>query len=261
MSGAIYTATSGALAYQMRLDVLSNNLSNIGTVGFKEDRTVFRTYLPASQDPIDEDLQTTLMSEEPTTLESYQISNSLVAFEGTITDFSPGQLKQTGNAFDLAIDGNGFFCIQTPGGVQYTRKGNFTLNQEGVLANQEGLPVLGNGGEIKFIDGKDLIVDKEGNISIDGEEIDSLKIVNFPIPDRLKKVGNTLFEPADPAIIEEKAEGFSINQGFIELSNVDAIRVMLEMIEVLRGYESYKKAIQSVDDITSKAINEVGQLA
>ena len=261
MSGAIYTATSGALAYQMRLDVLSNNLSNIGTVGFKEDRTVFRAYLPASQNPIDETLQTTLMSEEPTTLESYQVSNSLVAFEGTRTDFSPGQLKQTGNAFDLAIDGNGFFCIQTPRGVQYTRKGNFTLNDEGVLANQEGLPVLGNSGEIKFMDGKAFIVNKEGNISMDGEEIDTLKIVNFADPDRLKKVGNTLFELTDPNIIEEKAEGFSINQGFIELSNVDAIRVMLEMIEVLRGYESYKKAIQSVDDITSKAINEVGQLA
>jgi flagellar basal-body rod protein FlgG len=261
MSGAIYTATSGALAYQMRLDVLSNNLSNMGTVGFKEDRTVFRAYLPASQDPISENLQTTLMSEEPTTLESYQISNSLVAFEGTTTDFSPGQLKQTGNAFDLAIDGNGFFCIQTPGGVQYTRKGNFTLNHEGVLANQEGLPVLGNGGKIEFIDGKDFIVDKEGNISIDGEEIDTLKIVNFTAPHSLEKVGNTLFAPTGPGIIEEKAEGFGINQGFIELSNVNAIRVMLEMIEVLRGYESYKKVIQSVDDVTSKAINEVGQLA
>ncbi|MCK5643913.1 MAG: flagellar hook-basal body protein, partial [Gammaproteobacteria bacterium] len=177
------------------------------------------------------------------------------------TDFSPGQLKQTGNAFDLAIDGNGFFCIQTPGGVQYTRKGNFTLNHEGVLANQEGLPVLGNGGKIKFIDGKDFIVDKEGNISIDGEEIDTLKIVNFAVPHSLKKVGNTLFAPTGPGIIEEKAEGFGINQGFIELSNVNAIRVMLEMIEVLRGYESYKKVIQSVDDVTSKAINEVGQLA
>jgi flagellar basal-body rod protein FlgG len=261
MSGAIYTATSGALAYQMRLDVLSNNLSNIGTVGFKEDRTVFRAYLPASENPLDETLQTTLLSEEQTTLESYQVSNALVAFEGTKTDFSPGQLKQTGNAFDLAIDGNGFFCIQTPGGVQYTRKGNFTLNDEGVLANQEGLPVLGNGGEIRFIDGKEFFVDKEGNISIDGEEIDTLKIVNFDDPDRLKKVGNTLFESTDPNMIEEKAENFNLNQGFIELSNVDAIRVMLEMIEVLRGYESYKKAIQSVDDITSKAINEVGQLA
>jgi flagellar basal-body rod protein FlgG len=245
----------------MRLDVLSNNLSNIGTVGFKEDRTVFRAYLPASPNPIDETLQTTLMSEDPTTLESYQVSNALVAFEGTRTDFSPGQLKQTGNAFDLAIDGNGFFCIQTPGGVQYTRKGNFTLNDEGVLANQEGLPVLGNGGEIKFVDGKEFFVDKEGNISIDGEEIDTLKIVNFDDPDLLKKVGNTLFESTDPNMIEEKAENFNLNQGFIELSNVDAIRVMLEMIEVLRGYESYKKAIQSVDDITSKAINEVGQLA
>jgi flagellar basal-body rod protein FlgG len=123
------------------------------------------------------------------------------------------------------------------------------------------LPVLGNGGQIEFLDGKDFIVDKEGNISIDGEEIDTLKIVSFNIPNSLEKVGNTRFAPTGSGTIEEKAEGFGINQGFIELSNVNAISVMLEMIEVLRGYESYKKVIQSVDDVTSKAINEVGQLA
>lgn len=259
MSGAIYTATSGALAYQMRLEVLSNNLSNINTVGFKQDRTVFRAYLPGSQNPITETLQTPPTSEAPGTLAPYQTSNSLVAFEGTRTDFSPGQLRHTGNALDLAIDGNGFFCIQTQEGVQYTRKGNFTINQEGVLITQNGFPVLGEGGEIK-IDGQDYIVDEEGNISVDGIQIDTFKIVNFTDPQNVKKVGNTLFASAGSSFTEEKAEQFKVSQGFIELSNVDAIKVMTEMIEVLRGFESYKKVIQSIDEVTSKAIDKVGRI-
>jgi len=183
-----------------------------------------------------------------------------VAFEGTRTSFSPGQLKHTGNALDLGLDGNGFFCVKTPEGVQYTRKGNFSLNQEGVLSTQEGLPVLGNGGEIK-IDGRDIVVDVEGNISVDGKQIDTIKIADFPQPYALEKVGDTLFVPIDPRVSEDIAEGVKVSQGFIELSNVDAVRVMTEMIEVLRAYESYQKVIRSVDEITSKAINEVGTLA
>lgn len=259
MSEAIYTATSGALAYQLKLEVLSNNLSNINTVGFKEDRAIFKTYLPDSQHPTIETPQAELISGEPMDLAPYQTNNALVAFECTMTDFSSGQLKHTGNALDLALEGNGFFCIQTPDGVQYTRKGNFSLNQDGILVTQEGFPVLADGGEIK-IDDQDFAIDGEGNISVDGKQVDTLKIVNFTDPHSLKKVGNTLFAPATSEFTEEKAEGFTVNQGFIELSNVDAVKVMTEMLEVLRGFESYKKVIQSIDDVTSKAINDVGRL-
>ena len=259
MSEAIYTATSGALAYQLKLEVLSNNLSNINTVGFKEDRAIFKTYLPDSQHPTFETPQAEIISGEPMDLAPYQTNNALVAFECTMTDFSSGQLKRTGNALDLALEGNGFFCIQTPDGVQYTRKGNFSLNQDGILVTQEGFPVLADGGEIK-IDDQDFAIDGEGNISVDGKQVDTLKIVNFADTHSLKKVGNTLFAPATSEFTEEKAEGFTVNQGFIELSNVDAVKVMTEMLEVLRGFESYKKVIQSIDDVTSKAINDVGRL-
>lgn len=259
MSDAIYTATSGALAYEMRLEVLSNNLSNINTVGFKEDRTVFRTYLPDAQNTIIEAPQAALLPRDPESLAPYQTSNSLVAFEGTRTDFSSGQLKHTGNALDMALEGNGFFCIQTSDGVQYTRKGNFTLNHDGVLVTQDGMPVLSDGGEIK-IDGQDFSVDIQGNISVDGQQIDTLKIVKFADPHSVKKVGNTLFAPDGPDFTEQMSEDFKVNQGFIELSNVDAIRIMTQMIEVLRGYESYKKVIQSIDEVTSKSINDVGRL-
>jgi flagellar basal-body rod protein FlgF len=259
MSEAMYVAASGTLVNQIRMEVLANNLSNVNTVGFKEDRSVFRAYLPSSSDSIGGDYPGTLSTGGPGFFPSYLASNFHLAFEGTQTNFSPGQLKFTGNALDLGLEGDGFFCIKTQEGTQYTRKGNFTFNSEGVLATQEGLPVLGEGGEIK-VDGTDVSIDTEGNVSVDGKQAGTIKIVDFSDSRALKKVGNTLFAPADPDIIEEAAEGVKINQGFIELSNVDGLRVMTEMIEVLRAYESYKKVIQSVDDATSKAINDVGSV-
>ncbi len=256
MSESIYTAASGAIVQQIRLEVLSNNLANINTVGFKEDRTVFRSYLPGSLPPEGGSPEVTLISGG----QQAPLNNIQVAFEGTMTNFSPGHQKYTGNALDLALNGKGFFCVQTPEGTQYTRKGNFSLNKEGMLVTQEGLTVMGNGGEIK-IDGQNIVVDAKGNITVDGKQTDTIKIVDFPKPYPLKKVGDTMFALMDPGVIENNAEEIKISQGFVELSNVVAIRVMTEMIEVLRAYESYQKVIKSVDDVTSKAINEVARLA
>lgn len=258
MSETMNVAASGALVQQMRLEVLSNNLSNLNTIGFKEDRAVFRAYLPGSTESIKGVSEIALFSGKQGPLQ-YQASNFHVEFEGTKTSFSPGQLKHTGNELDVALDGNGFFCIKGPEGVQYTRKGNFSLNKDGMLATHEGLPVLGNGGEIK-IDGQNIVIDIEGNISVDGKQVDTIKVVDFANPYGLEKVGDTLFTPMDQGVTEDMAEGVKVSQGFVELSNVDAVKVMTEMIEVLRAYESYQKVIRCVDEITSKAINEVGTL-
>lgn len=259
MSETMYVAGSGALVQQMRLEVLSNNLSNVNTVGFKEDRTVFRAYLPGASGSIEEVSDIELISGNQGHLQ-YLPSNFHVEFEGTKTSFAPGQLKHTGNELDVGLDGKGFFCIQTPDGVCYTRKGNFSVNENRVLATQEGLPVLGRGGEIK-IEGRNIAIDVEGNISVDGKRVGTMKIIDFQRPYALDKVGDTLFAQSTEEVGEKIAEEVNVNQGFLELSNVDAVKVMTEMIEVLRAYESYQKVIRCVDEINSKAINEVGTLA
>lgn len=253
MSGAIYMAASGALAYEKRLEIISNNLANVNTVGFKMDQGHFRFI-----DQVDSAKQ----SSQP--LNDSQARLFWMQFN-MYTDHSSGNLKNTGNDLDLAILGKGFFCIQTPDGVQYTRKGDFTLNSQGVLATHEGWPVLGNGGNISIqshanpYQHKKFAVDEEGNISVDGQQIDSLRIVDFPQPYRLEKVGSTLFKPVSPEIEAINAEEAKVSQGFVELSNVDAVKMMTEMIEVLRGYESYQKVIRSVDEANARAINEVGK--
>ena len=245
MNQAMQEIASRAVVQEMRLEVLANNLANISTTGFKQDRTVFR--VPVQKDG----------PEEAFVPGKIWIFGSPILF-GNKTDFSSGQLRHTGNDLDLGLEGNGFFCVQTPEGIQYTRQGDFTLNGEGVLVTQEGLPVMGEGGKIT-VEGQS-VVDIEGNLYVDGTEIDRIKIVDFPRPYALRKVGNTLFAAADPSIKATAAEGIKVRQGFVELSNVDSVKMIIEMIDVVRGYESYQKVIQFMDDASSKAINEVGKL-
>jgi flagellar basal-body rod protein FlgF len=254
MSGDIYLAAAGALACEKRLQIISNNLANTNTVGFKMDQAYF-----AQVDPNDPTLQTAGSALNPESQADQFWSNFNV-----YTDHSNGPLKNTGNDFDLALQGDGFFCVQTPDGVQYTRQGDFTLNADGVLVTRNGWPVLGKGGEITVTSNADpnqyakFAVDEQGNVAVDGKQVDTLRIVNIAELNRLTKAGDTLFKPPSAGAAEVRAENLSVSQGFIELSNVDAVKMMTAMIEVLRGYESYQKVIQASDDADSKAINQIG---
>ena len=256
MSGGIYMAASGALAYEKRLQLISNNLANANTVGYKMDHGQFQSIDPA-------DLPASFVSNPPE-LNTSQGQSFWFQFS-SYTDFTSGSLKKTGNDFDLALIGDGFFCVQKPGGVHYTRKGNFTLNAEGVLVTANGFPVVADGGEITVKGAespqqfKKFVVDEEGNVSVDGKQVGSLRIVSFPEPVKLMKMGDTLFKPAENSPPPIEAEDFQVSQGFVELSNVDVVKMMTEMIEVLRGYESYQKVIRSADEATARSINEVAK--
>jgi flagellar basal-body rod protein FlgG len=257
MSGEIYMAAVGALAYEKRLQIISNNLANSNTVGYKQDHGQFQIL-----DSSDLSEESTQNSDELNTSQADLFWNQFNVY----TDHTSGSLKNTGNDFDLALAGKGFFCVQTPDGIHYTRKGDFTLNADGVLVTRNGWPVMGESGEIS-VDGKEnpqqhkkFSVDEEGNISVDGNQVDRLRVVDFPLPYTLTKMGETLFKPADSGPGETQAEDVRVSQGFIELSNVDAVKMMTEMIEVLRGYESYQKIIRSVDEVNSRAINEIGNM-
>lgn len=251
-------AAVGALAYEKRLQIISNNLANSNTVGYKQDHGQFQiSDLPTI--PID----STQSGDELDSSQAELFWNNFSVY----TDHTNGSLKNTGNDFDLALVGNGFFCVQTPDGIHYTRKGDFTLNGEGLLVTRNGWPVMAESGEISVdstenaYQHKRFSVDEEGNVTVDGNQIGRLRIVDFPQPYKLNKVGETLFKSADIGLGPIPAEKFKLSQGFIELSNVDGVKMMTEMIEVLRGYESYQKIIRSVDEVNSRAINEIGKLS
>ena len=257
MSGSIYMAATGALAYERRLQILSNNLANVNTVGFKKDRGRFHAY----------NLSEATQNKE---LRLYGDRSQAPAYwmqYSSYTDFSTGEIKKTGSLFDLAITGRGFFCVQTPDGVRYTRRGDFTVDKDEVLVTQEGFPVLGQGGEIQIKmakpseDRREFSVSEDGFVTVDGSQVDRLRIVDFTDNSGLEKAGHNFYRAVNPNTLEDMDEDFRVSQGYLELSNVDVVRMMTEMIEVLRGYESYQKTIRSIDDMNAKMINEVGRTA
>jgi flagellar basal-body rod protein FlgG len=258
MTGEIYMAATGALAYEKRLGILSNNLANVNTVGFKQDKSRFQKYFltELSQNKLNR-----AAGGKPSQASSFWFRMS------TYTDLTPGPMRETGNRFDLAINGNGFFCVQTPRGIQYTRRGDFGINAEGTMVTQEGWPVLGEGGEITIESEADVsdpqrhefIVDDQGNVAVDGNTVGKLRIVDFADADALKKIGDTYFRPRAATMAGTEATDYRISQGMLEHSNVNAVKMMTELIEVHRGYESYQKIIRSVDEVNSKTINEVGK--
>ncbi len=250
MSGEITGLVAGTMMLEMRMDILANNAANVNTVGFKEDR-IFR--LPESQKNVWE-------NPDGSTLEGMSLNTISILPIGTYTNFDQGSLNLTGNDLDMGLEGEGFFSIQTEDGVQYTRKGNFTLNADGILTTQEGLPVLGKNGQIQ-IDGNQVTVAPDGAITVDGVTVATLAIVNFARKNQLMKTGDSLVKPVSPDVEEISEDSVSVRQGFIEASNVDAIKVMTEMVDALRGYESYQKVLSSMNEITTKTANEVGRLS
>ena len=246
MSGGMYLAAAGAMVQQMRLEVLANNIANINTNGYKGEKTVFRI----NETPISPD-------QAQTSDESQPLIPYAPPFE-TRTDFSQGSLRETGNPLDVAINGSGFFSIQTPDGIAYTRQGSFSLNEDGVLVTPDGYPVLGDGGEITLEEGR-VEIDLEGEVYLDGDEVGRLQITDFKDLDTLKKVGNGRFVATDQTAVGERAQDTTLSQGYLETANVNPIMAMTEMIETSRAFDAYQKVIQTADEATSTSINNVGK--
>jgi flagellar basal-body rod protein FlgF len=213
---------------------LSNNVSNAHTVGFKKDVPIFKTLLGESQARMGQ-----------------------IVEDGTKTVFDQGELHKTGNELDVAIEGPGFFKVNTPQGVRYSRAGNLGLDRQKKLVHTSGYPMLGEKGEITLA-GKNIAIGKDGTVRMDGTEVARLAVVEFRDPDLLKKEGASLFK--NDELAEETLSTKSVvHQGSIEASNVNPVTEMVKLIESLRSYEACIKVIQSGDEMDGKSVNEVGR--
>jgi len=173
-------------------------------------------------------------------------------------------MRMTGNDFDMGIDGKGFFTVETPQGERYTRNGTFTQNVQGELITNEGYPVLGlNGSKIKIPQGKKLVVGSDGSLKVDDQTIGTMKIVEFADEKQLIKEGSSLYSVSPSqtgaATTGTTATG-SVRQGYLEMSNVNIVAEMVNLITNYRAYEINGKVIQSHDQMIGKAVNDVGKI-
>lgn len=220
-----YSLIDGSLIEMLRFENVANNLANINTNGFKKDVISFNQVL--------------------------KMANY------SKIDLSPGPVRYTGNPLDLALNDGGFFKIQTSKGIRYTRDGAFTLNNDQVLVNQRGDTVMGENGPIQ-INGKNVLIARDGGVMADGAVVDKISVVEFNHPQLLRKAGNSYFTYEVEGQGATPAKDVDVRQGYIEASNVDPTKEMIKMIETMRNFESAQKAIQILDEISRKIINDPG---
>ncbi len=224
MHKGIFIALSGAILKENQLEVISQNLANSNSLAYKKVRVAFKDYI---SNP-----------------ESEQDGKIMSALAAVATDFSGGGLNQTGNPLDIALEGNGFIALEKN---QYTRRGDLKRNPEGYLSTQTGVRVLGQKGPILIPDGK-LEIGKNGEVTVNQSQIDTIKVVDFPDKKSLIRLGEDLFQSNQPS---GQAKAL-VKQGHLEGSNVDIIKEMTQIIMTLREFQAYQKVIQSFDEATSK---------
>ena len=241
METPTYIALSRQTALVRQMDVVANNLANTATPGFKAESTVFSEYL--------------IKAERPTKL-------SYVQDFATARDFSAGPMSPTGNDLDIAIQGKGFFTIQTPTGPQYTRLGHFSLNAAGQVVNKDGYPVLAGGAPLT-IDPDDGPVQVEGDGTVSADRTQQgnaqvvygkLDVVDFADDEKLQPQPGMAFTTdqapspvADPKIV----------QRMLEQSNVQPVKELTSMIWVQRNYQAMQKFIEAENDRMRRAVNYI----
>ncbi len=261
MVRGLYTAWTGMVNEQKRLDVISNNMANADTTGFKKEKVTSQSF--------DDELTLRIHDNNVAPALKRRIGNMNLGVKigETYHDFSQGSLRETGNTYDLALSGDGFFTIQTTNkqGVtttRYTRDGSFTVTTDGYLVTKDGDFVLDTNGNQIQIEGaqtaRDVAFDEQGNILVNGQQIATLNIVNFENPQALLLYGENMYEPTNAAGLQ--ASTARVHQGFLEMSNTNVIQEMVDMITITRAYEAGQKMIQTEDDTLSKSVNEIGKL-
>lgn len=348
MNRGLYISATSLIANQKKLDILSNNLANVNTTGFKKDISLvetfpekllskindrdtglrvtgrnaityetdgqvhtartdngyfvintpngnsyvkevrftvdeegyLRTYYRDNREDLNTDYENFVANREGNPLQgqvgdieellqgniyypdSHVIGtmNAGVNFQKVVTDFTAGNIVETGGTYDLALDESGFFKVTgEDGNTYYTRDGSFSTNAEGALITASGELVQGIDGPI-YIDGKEVLIRNDGSVIVDGNVVGFLDVVDIDNREFLRKVGDSLYEMAEGVESEEIPYEGEVIQGYLEGSNVNTIQEMVDMITLLREFESGQKIIRMQDEILQKASNEIGRV-
>jgi len=253
MGDGIYTALTGAIAQEHSLDVVSNNVANASTAGFRGDRVVFGQLLAGAQKNPNIDPR----QPEPT------ISDKFVRAEENVLDLRNGFLKPTGNPLDLAIGGEGFFTVRTPAGDRLTRAGKCMLKDAGnmstALVTVDGNYMLDDQGEIIVFprDVKDIQIIEDGTVRVDGYDYARLGIRTVMNGKQLVRAGATLFS-LEPGTKMVEPEVIDIRQGHIEASNITSMVGLGQLITINRTFDALQRVIQTFQQMDQRTARDIG---
>ena len=257
MVKGLYTAYTGMINEQHRMDTLTNNLANAATTGYKKEGATAQAF----DDVLGYKIKDTSEYNLP---KKMGIMNMGVKIGESYTDYSQGPFRQTDNAFDLALSGEGFFAIEYTNKAdetttKYTRDGSFTLTQDGFLVTKDGDYVLdANNNHIHLDPLADISFDRSGAIYENGIQVANIQVSNFQDLNYLSKFGENLYTALDGAtLIPGEAQVYS---GYLEQSNVSVVSEMVQMISVSRAYETNQKIVQTMDASLEQAVNSLGKL-
>jgi flagellar basal-body rod protein FlgF len=253
MENALLVGLARQATLERHLAVISNNLANVNTNGYKADQMQFEEYLNSNA--------------HEDNFKGADRRVSYVQDRGTFRNLTEGALQQTNNPLDVAIDGGGFIAVQTPGGERYTRDGNFQLNNLGQLVTAEGNPVLGNAGPIVFQPtDHDITIAPDGTITVlEGTARNDsirgkLRVVSFADAQSLLKQGDDLFSAGDGGAAPAQDIKSTVRQGYVEKSNVNSVLEMSRMIEVNRTYANIATMLSQENDLHKTAIQQLADV-
>lgn len=240
----MYVALSRQMTLRRELDIVANNIANVDTTGFKVEGTMVKTD-PATG---------ARMVDGPASLK-------FVIDDGVTRDFTQGALRQTNGPLDVAIEGQGFFKVQTAAGERYTRDGRFTLSPEGKVTTQAGDPVVGESGEITVNPELGPIsIAADGTVSQGAERIGKLDVVTFDDLSGLSKTGDNLFRNTSN-LQPQPSTAARVRQGMLEGSNVNSILQVTRLIEISRAYESMARTIENSAELSRRSVERLGRVA
>jgi flagellar basal-body rod protein FlgF len=249
MIRGLYTAAAGLATAQLRLGVVSNNVANASTPGYKQDQ------LP---DEVGKAIDLQRFATNP---QGGAIGNITLGPQVGLSqlDLTAGPLQETSNPLDLAIAGSGYFATQAADGTtRYTRDGGFRNDANGNLLARDGSAVLDTAGQPIQLPAGDVAVAADGTVLVDGNQVAQLQVVDFAPGSQLNKVGNGMFTPAAGAT-PQAANGAQLYQGYLEGSNVDMSESMVATMNLVRAYEANQKLLQMQDETLKSTVNEVGK--
>lgn len=259
MIRGLYTAVTGLITGEAKQSVVTNNIANANTIGFKSENLSIKKF----DDVLIQNYDKVVNGKNTRNVIGSLSMGSEI--DDLNTYFTQGVLQKTDKSTDFGIEGSGFFAVQRDNGIEnktyYTRNGDFHIDRLGYLVTDSGDKVLGknnatNATEPLFVGDGKLQVDKYGNVSVNDENLYKLNTVDFQDYKSLKKIGDNLFEAANP--IENP--NITVRQNTLEKSNVNVTNEIVNMMAVMRNFESNQKVVQAIDETLGKAVNEVGRV-